>query len=195
MKDIKGVIWLQDLAARVVLIDNAIAALLNLESRREENQVFKRFREVVGQFWEDLAKAAKTKATAAGHVVWDVVYEVCLGDKSEEEDEAISIATTNTKSKRKRAGIDGIANSAYSASKRQIRICEVCKGDRHNLKKCWAAFLELISEGANPFIAKLYKNKVEKVLKNPEMRQKIDQICKELVEEKRTRCKFSELPI
>ncbi len=69
IEDVKGVVWLQDLAVWVASIDNAIAALLNLESRREENRVFKRFREVVGQFREDLTKVAKTKVTAAGYVV------------------------------------------------------------------------------------------------------------------------------
>ncbi len=87
------------MAARVAPIDNAIAALLNLESRREENRALKRFREVAGQLQEDLAKAAKTKVAATGHMVQGVAYEVCLDDESEEEDEAIPI-TTNTKSKR-----------------------------------------------------------------------------------------------
>ncbi len=98
------------------------------------------------------------------------MYEVCLGDKSEEEDEAIPIVITNTKSKWKRVGIDGIVNNTCSVPKRQVWICKACGGDRYDLKKCWAAFLEFISEGANPFIAELYKNKVEKVLKSPEMR-------------------------
>ncbi len=81
MEDIKGVVWFQDLAARVASIDNTIAILLNLESRREENRVFKRFREVAGQFQEDLTKTAKTKITAAGYVIQDIVYEVYLGDE------------------------------------------------------------------------------------------------------------------
>ncbi len=135
IKDIKGVVWLQDLAVQVAPIDNAIAVLLHLESRREENWALKRFREMTGQLREDLAKAAKTKTAAAGCMVQGVTYEVRLGDESEAKNEAIP-TITNIKSKQKRAGIDNTANNTHSIPKRQIWTCEACRGDRHDLKRC-----------------------------------------------------------